>query len=384
MEHSKYSPSSMAAIIACPAYANVNEGREDTAGLAAQLGTNCHAWAEELFFAEEPEKELPPDDCMIEDWQESCTRDMVKMALDLHEELSLEGVVKVWSEETLRFHKAPQVEDVFGTADLIYWVEDTKHLVVLDYKTGKGIDVDPKENAQLLTYGCLASTLLDPVLPDKVTLCVTQPRTNPELKRWTTTGRYLGAWYSNTLVPSIQEAKRPDASRIPGETQCRWCADSATCPARQKEMLGLLDSNSPVPEESKSINELALRLPEFRQWLKAVEQAIQQTLESGKKLTDFKLVRGRSNRRWKDPEEAEKFLRNRRLKEDERYNRKLISPTQAEKKLKDKLTVRTMNKFRALIEKPEGKLTWALKSDKREEVLIDPPETELVSIDDLL
>jgi len=379
MKHSKYSPSSMAAIIACPRYALVNYEAEDTSGLAAQLGTNCHAWAEDLFF--DPEAPVP-ENCQIEEWQEECTRAMVKMVQDKLEELQLTGQVKIRLEETRRFsEKLGSLHEVFGTMDVVFYAEDTRHLVILDYKTGKGIDVDPENNAQLMTY---AAMMLEG-FPDAQTveLCIAQPRTNPELKCWVTTAEEIASWATDTLLPAVVEASAPDPSAIPGEKQCRWCAVAATCPAKVKAMVDLLDK--PIPPETEiDLNALALRLPEFRQWLKSIEKQVMKNLEDGVSLPDFKLVRGRSNRRWKDPDEAEKFLRNRKFKENERFNKKLISPTQAEKKLKDKLTTRTKGRFLALIEKPEGKLTWASKKDKREEVFINPPDTELVSIDELI
>ena len=114
------------------------------------------------------------------------------------------------------------------------------------------------------------------------------------------------------------------------------------------------------------INALMLRLPEFKQWIKQIEAVALETLERGDELPDFKLVRGKSNRRWVDADKVDTYLKGQGLKDKERYTRKLLSPAQAEKALKDKLNQsRVRTNFDKLWEKPEGKLSWALKADPR-------------------
>ena len=78
---------------------------------------------------------------------------------------------------------------------------------------------------------------------------------------------------------------------------------------------------------------------------------------NGEKFEGYKLVEGRSNRKWVD--DAEKILKN-KLGEDA-YEKKLIGITAAGKKLKK-------DEVEELTYKPEGKLQLVPTSDKRKEV----------------
>jgi hypothetical protein len=92
-------------------------------------------------------------------------------------------------------------------------------------------------------------------------------------------------------------------------------------------------------------------------FLKSVEQHIYDRLLDGEKFEGYKLVEGRSNRKWAD--DAEEVLKN-KLGEDA-YEKKLIGITAAGKKLKK-------DEVEELTYKPEGKLQLAPASDKRKEV----------------
>jgi hypothetical protein len=99
---------------------------------------------------------------------------------------------------------------------------------------------------------------------------------------------------------------------------------------------------------------------------KAVRAEIERRLLAGK-FTDarYKLVEGRqSARSWTSEEEAEAALKAMRLKVDQMYDFKLISPTTAEKVLKE-ANPRKWNKLQPLIGRSDGKPSVAPASDKR-------------------
>jgi len=99
-----------------------------------------------------------------------------------------------------------------------------------------------------------------------------------------------------------------------------------------------------------------------------------------------KLVLGRAgNRAWVNEEAADTFLKNQGLKQDERYDFKVKSPTAAEEILKDKLksSKRTATRFAELVTRSEPKKTLALASDKREACLPDVAVMpDMVALDD--
>lgn len=99
---------------------------------------------------------------------------------------------------------------------------------------------------------------------------------------------------------------------------------------------------------------------------KAVRAEVERRLLAGK-FTDarYKLVEGRQGARsWTNEEEAEAALKAMRLKVDQMYDFKLISPTTAEKVLKE-ANPRKWNKLQPLIGRSDGKPSVAPASDKR-------------------
>ena len=99
---------------------------------------------------------------------------------------------------------------------------------------------------------------------------------------------------------------------------------------------------------------------------KAVRAEVERRLLAGK-FTDarYKLVEGRQGARsWTSEEEAEAALKAMRLKVDQMYDFKLISPTTAEKVLKE-ANPRKWNKLQPLIGRSDGKPSVAPASDNR-------------------
>lgn len=101
----------------------------------------------------------------------------------------------------------------------------------------------------------------------------------------------------------------------------------------------------------------------------SVEEYLHGRLVSGERIAGMKLVLGREgNRAWTDEAAAEKLLsQSGKLRMEDRYKMSLISPTQAEAKLKEKIesSTRFKNAFNNLIERSPAKIVIALESDKR-------------------
>lgn len=103
-------------------------------------------------------------------------------------------------------------------------------------------------------------------------------------------------------------------------------------------------------------------------------------------IPGLKWVKGRDgNRSWRNEEEADTFLKGKKLKQDERYNYKLKSPTQIEALLKEELkNTRTKNRFEELISRSDGRPVLVPEEDKRT-ALPAPTEgfTDLTADDDI-
>ena len=94
---------------------------------------------------------------------------------------------------------------------------------------------------------------------------------------------------------------------------------------------------------------------------------VERRLLAGDAVPGFKVVQGkRGNRAWGNAAEAEEMLKGMRLKVEEMYDLKLISPTSAEKLVKaEVIGPRQWTKVKALITQSDGKPSVAPVSDPR-------------------
>ena len=108
----------------------------------------------------------------------------------------------------------------------------------------------------------------------------------------------------------------------------------------------------------------------IRQWCDAVEDSTRKNLAIGTEVPGWKLVAGRQGaRKWRDPKEAEEILR-RALRVDSVYDRKVISPTSAEKLMKEGLLgPRYWTRLNALISRADGKPAIVPADDPREAIV---------------
>lgn len=105
-------------------------------------------------------------------------------------------------------------------------------------------------------------------------------------------------------------------------------------------------------------------------WCKAVRAHVERRLLAGAAVPGYKLVQGKQgNRAWGDETIAEALLKSFRMKQEEMYDFKLISPTTAEKLLAEASPKRWV-KASALITRSDGKPSVAPASDKRPALVI--------------
>lgn len=275
---------------------------------------------------------------------------------------------------------APWVPGNFGIIDHLAIVKTKRktRMYVTDLKYGQGEEVDAKENRQLMLYalGALEEFSLNYEI-DEIILRVFQPRREnyPEhrmkresLLRW-------GPFYR----AKHQQAQQPDAPLVPGEKQCRFCDYLPHCRAAYEHTFALLAGEFDVVDEiqegtmkANEIEELDVadlaRVLEnenlITKFLSKVGSRALEIAQSGGEVPGFKLVRGNSNRAWKDDKKVLEVLKSMSLKRDQIYNIKLNSPAQMEKAAGP----RQMKKLDTHIVKPPGKPKLAPLSDKREPI----------------
>jgi hypothetical protein len=248
----------------------------------------------------------------------------------------------------------------------------------------------------------------------------------------------------------VLESEKPEAiyhHLTPGDDQCRFCKAKATCPALTKKVLdtvandfvdlskgevavGIKDAENILAqaygvkpkdvdfETTEGGSRFVVKKPNLtpqlagaeirlassddqdlatcmdavdmiESWCKAVRAEVERRLLSGK-FTDarYKLVEGRMGARaWSDEVAAEALLKSFRLKTEQMYDFKLISPTTAEKVLAE-ASPKRWTKAQALISRSDGKPSVAPASDKRPALVITPVEDDFnvleESADDLV
>lgn len=286
-----------------------------------------------------------------------------------------------WHQVETRVHVT---EDCHGTADLmtVYQESDQWILDVTDLKFGAGHLVQPHWNSQLLIYGIGALNALeeDPIWDTPihtVRLTVVQPRARSDayVTTWDLPVSQLRTWEKDILMPAIEKARKVRA-RVAGDW-CRWCPQKATCPeiaekaTKDAQLVfgdGGLDKAVAAPEDL-DMDQLRAALDArelIKSWLTELEGHALSLLKAGCEVPGYKLVEGRTQRRWIDPASAEAELR-KKFKVSEITETKLKSFTQIEKlgkkgkDLVDKLTT-----------KPEGEPTIAPASDKRPAITAAP------------
>ena len=363
-QHAKLSASGSHRWLSCLGSVDAEKSFKDFSSAAAQEGTAAHELAE-IVLQNGGNCHALIDKPLIETNTHTVTEEMADYVQEYVDYVTSVGGEQFYEE---RVDFSEWVPEGFGTSDVIAINGET--LDVIDLKYGKGLRVDADENSQGMLYALGAYNEYGMIYSFKtVRIHIVQPRLDhisvweisiEDLLKW-------GAWVAEQ-AQTIQEGGAP---RNPGEKQCQWCKAKAACPAIKSYaeniiMSGFDELDSPMPDTLND-DELRAALESKKlivSWLDAVESLVNERLQKGEAFEGFKLVAGRSLRKWGDEEAAcdtlEACLGN------EAYERKLLTPAKAEKAL---------GKTRAkdiqdLIVKPEGKPTLAPESDKRKSILI--------------
>lgn len=281
-----------------------------------------------------------------------------------------------------------------GTADAVVINGAERNLTVVDLKYGMGVQVDAIENPQLQMYALGAyeaySVLAD---FDTVSMYIHMPRLNhvseyhisvAELLRFADQVRAAASNVGLAKEKPYADARDDTLSLRdylqPGEKQCRFCKAKASCPALLAEVTEVVGGKPATAEDfaqftpdaadelgSAGDNYLSMAMAKVglvEDWCKAVRAEVERRLLKGATVPGYKLVEGKlGNRQWTSQDEAEAAMKSMRLKQDEMYERKLISPTAAEKVLKQNPA--KWEKLQKLITRNPGKPSVAPAADKR-------------------
>lgn len=296
----------------------------------------------------------------------------------------------------------------FGTADMVMVMKKTDGtymLIVGDLKTGRH-KVEAKENKQLMLYALGLLRKLQTMYDiTTVRLVIFQPYCGGA-SEWDISVEALeifAKFASKRAVAALEAYARGKkgltrADFRPSVDACQWCRFADQCSARAKAAIdtmapptatdddladeapkatdrearkaarrakrGKKEEEAPGAMSAAELRRAYEGLDAMRQHIKAIESAVFKAVMAGDgESLGLKMVAGREgNRKWADESEVIEIFTKARIKRDVMYKETLLSPTDAEKVLKD--------------EKPK---VWAKLCDK---ITRAPAKPVLAPIDD--
>ncbi|MDR1240732.1 MAG: DUF2800 domain-containing protein [Oscillospiraceae bacterium] len=402
-DHALLSASSAHRWLECPPSARLEKEFPETMGEAAAQGSEAHTLAEYKLktalksylpqFSESSVEDLKRPNGIYEDAEmDAYTDDYVDFVLKQiskfkqpvkYDESSfclsgISGDPLVLIEQKIDFSK--YVSGGFGTADCVIVSEGNIHII--DFKYGQGVLVEAVDNPQLKLYALGALNLLDNLSMDNlpsdtvhkissvynissISMTIFQPR-RENISSSKISKESLYKWADEVLVPTANLAFNGIGEYKPGE-HCRFCRASIKCRARAEYQLELakLDFADPPTLSDEELSRILLKLDDLILWANSLKEYALKEALNGKYWQGFKLVEGRSVRRYSDEKSVSDKLKSEGFGMEEIYKTSLLSLTELEKKFGKKKVDEIL---RGLIIKPPGKPALVSISDKRTEI----------------
>ena len=358
-KHALLSASSSDRWLHCPPSARLCENYEDKGSDYAAEGTDAHALCEyRLKLAlglpvEDPIENLS----WYNEEMEDCAAGYVSYVLEQVEaakQVCADPIVLI--EQRVDFSR--WVEEGFGTADNIIIADGV--LKICDYKHGRGVEVSAIENPQMMCYALGALELFDDIYDiDTVSMTIFQPRRD-NVSTYEISKEELYRWADEVLKPAAELAFAGDGNFLCGEW-CGFCKAKHDCRARAEANMELAKYDFKLPPllTDEEIEDVLARVDDLISWASDIkEYALQQAI-SGKDWSGWKLVEGRSNRKYTNEAAVAATVEGAGF---DPYEKKLLGVTAMQKLLGKS---RFEELLSSLIEKPQGKPTLVPESDKR-------------------
>lgn len=362
--HAFLSPSASHRWLMCPPSTKLNAALPDQTSPYAKQGTDAHelcAYLVEKALGRDVKDPTENLDYYDEEMQ-MCAEgyaEFVMQELELARQTCPDTEVLV--EQKVDFSK--WVEGGKGTADCILLSDGTAEII--DYKNGLGVMVSSESeefggNPQLMCYSLGVIDMFDGIYNiDTIRMAIYQPRRD-NLSVYEMSKADLLKWADEVLAPTAALAMKGEGEFKAG-SHCQFCKCKATCRKRAEFNLEMAQYDFAMPDtlEDHEVEAILMKVDQLTSWADDVkEYALNQALQ-GKEYENFKVVEGRSVRKYTD-EDAVAFA----VKDAgfDPFEKKLLGITAmtsllGKKKFEDLLS--------GMIMKPPGKPTLVPKSDKR-------------------
>lgn len=360
--HSVYPPSSAKRYMNCTPALKLEQQFEDEQSPYAEEGSAGHALAEHLIKKHLKKRSKRPVSDYYTDELVEAVDEYVGYCIGQIEAAKQECSDPVFEVER-RTDISRHIEGCFGTADMVIVTDHKIH--VIDLKLGKGVMVDAEHNEQLMIYGLGILDFYE-ILYDieTVALTIVQPRLE-HLSTWEISVEDLKKWAKEELEPKARMALAGEGEFRAGD-HCRFCKARFTCRARAEEYLKLarMEFAEPALLSDDEIAEVLLKADTLKKWAEEIYAYAQnEAVVNHRQWPGFKLVLGKSNRKYTDENEAAEAAK--KAGYTDIYKTSLIGITDMEKLMGKKKFSEILS---SLVYKPEGKVTLVPESDKREAV----------------
>jgi hypothetical protein len=263
----------------------------------------------------------------------------------------------------------------FGTGDCIIIAD--KKLHIIDFKYGMGVLVDAVDNPQMKLYALGALEIYDSLYDiEEVSMTIFQPR-RENVSTWTIRVEDLKAWAEKELKPKAKKAYDGEGEYLPGEW-CTFCRAAVKCRARAEEKLKLAQSEFKLPPllTDSEIEEVLSKLSDLTKWAnEIIAYATDAAVNHGKEWHGFKVVEGRSVRKYKDEDAVAEVAKANGYKDI--FRQSLITLTEMERLMGKSKFEKILGD---LIYKPPGKPTLVPLSDKRPAMNVSNAKNEFNEI----
>lgn len=250
----------------------------------------------------------------------------------------------------------------FGTGDCLIITEPM--LEVIDFKYGKGNRVEAHDNPQMQLYALGALAAYENLYDiETIHMTIFQPRLSGVQDTDEKSVKDLLAWAKKVVKPKAKLADKGEGDFAPSEETCKFCRAKNECRARTEKNLALFDdSPDPLLITAEEAGEILKKADDIETWLKDLKTLVSSALTAGEEVPGWKMVEGRSNRKFVDEDKVVAAMTAAGYDEALLYEKKLITLTRMEKDF-GKKTIGEI--LKDLIVKPKGEPTLAKESDRR-------------------
>jgi hypothetical protein len=363
-KHAYLSASASHRWLACPPSAKLCANILDQASEYAQQGTDCHelcAYLVEKALGKDvidPTENLTYYDAEMQNCAEEY-RNYVLEQIEAAKEFCKDPQVMI--EQRLDFSR--WVENGFGTGDCVIVADEV--LQIIDYKHGLGILVSAGDdehggNSQMMCYALGALEVFGDIYDiNQIKMTIFQPRRD-NISTYTISKKNLLKWADEILAPTAQLAYVGKGEFNAGD-HCTFCKVKATCRKRAEYNLELAkyDFEMPATLDDTEIAAILEKVDEMISWGNDIKDYALQQAQSGVHFEGWKIVEGRSKRKYTDENAVADTVKDAGF---DPYEKKLLGITAMSTLLGKKKFEELLG---GLIYKPPGKPTLVPESDKR-------------------